>query len=633
MAGWASGERAGPIDTITITMPDGQNVDFPADWPKQKIDNMIRAKYPETFADASFEGGVSNAVDDARGVYDNITQKLYNNRNNIPVMVGKIAAHTAGPFIGAAQKLIPGKQKIEKEYFDPWWQGTSEQLGFDSKGVDTEKLGRNFYRKPFSTMLAGWGLVAPAAGAPGAVGSVVRGVGKVANPMTPLGRAVSYAGKKVATPFARTPEQTAHGDFLRSVGVEPSAGQYVGSQGLKYAEESLGNFEPIRMRQLGQYTREAASRAGVQVGNDGRLTTQAMASRYNQFTPEFQSFHTNPRAVLQRDPQFAISMTRAADEFERHATSGALPARARQEALNVSNQLSNGSLTAGQYHSFRSQWDKASTAGESVPLRAFYHDLVEALDASAARSIPRAERARFAQLRRQYRNYKILEQAWSGSGVMKAHGFISPAALASAASSGKRRGGFVRGRGDYTQLAHAGQTVLGDQPPVTGAYPRAGATRGGNILSGLGGAAVGGGLGYLGGDAAAAALGTGIGALLGGVGLKTAGAAATSRLGQRYLGNQVLPRTQPGFRAAGRGVGAAANTGVAVENTRQQALDRANRILGHGVVEHAKRTPELRVPLNDYLKTGHPEPFARALAIQLGVPNMEERIARELRGK
>lgn len=84
--------------------------------------------------------------------------------------------------------------------------------------------------------------------------------------------------------------------------------------------------------------------------------------------------------------------------------------------------------------------------------------------------------------RRQYRNMMILEQAAASAGENAALGLISPRALRQAAAMGRQgRRGYVRGQGDFADLARAGNALMLPMPQ-SGSAPRVLMSSGGALL-------------------------------------------------------------------------------------------------------------------------------------------------------
>jgi len=152
--------------------------------------------------------------------------------------------------------------------------------------------------------------------------------------------------------------------------------------------------------------------------------------------------------------------------------------------------------------------------------------LRNSLDSNMERSINPADRGAWAELRRQYGNKKVLENAIAGAGGEEAAmGIISPARLRMAASAG-RRGQYARGEGDFADLAKAGQAAM-TPLPNSGTAQRLAAQ---GLMAGL----LGGGGGVVAGLP---------GMTLGLAAPAVAGRTLMSRPVQNYLANQAVTGT------------------------------------------------------------------------------------------
>lgn len=631
---------------IQIRMPDGQIVGFPADMPKEEIDRMIAAKHPEIKA-KSVGGFVSNAWDDAQDIYGRLAPLVGKAIANPKKGAEELTKLTVGPILGAVQKIIPGEQYAEKQFFEPM----ADQIGKDlaigkyakTGGWDPSQAAENAYNKPFSTAMSAFGLAPALQLARGPVGAVSRAGARITSfPTNTVSRGVSNVAKRAVTPVPVSAGVAARANRVeQAIGRPVSAGQYLNSPNLKWVEETYGNIDHTPTKQA--YTRSEAAKAGIHGLDDtDMLDPQTLAHRFDQFEGEFNSFHINNN--LNRTPQFAADGWRAFAEYARNSGQninlGPRELSAlyrRSEAFKVAEMLNTGTLSGKQYHMLRSAWAKASVSGENQALREYYHSLVEAIDDVAAQSMSTAERQRFANLRREYRNYRAVEYAMGpGGGADTAAGLLDPSRLVSAAGRGKFRGSFTRGGSDFSQSARDAKTVIGNQPPQTGSWPRnfmnklaAGAGGGGGALAGAGiGLGMGGPIG--------SAIGTAIGATTGLLGQMAFGKAVGSRPVQSWLKNQAFNWRSDAAREAGLVAGVGGRQTATVANNRERQLERAEKVLSADVLNHAKRTPELRVPLNNWLKSGDQKDrraLADAIAKNLNVPQMAGRIYEELGGQ
>jgi hypothetical protein len=121
-------------------------------------------------------------------------------------------------------------------------------------------------------------------------------------------------------------------------------------------------------------------------------------------------------------------------------------------------------------------------AQEAIGIRDMEGALFDALGRSNNPDVAAQAQA----LNRQYRNFKILEDAMYSTSADAARGIVTPAALAMAVKRSESKAGFTQGRSDFADLANAGSSLMKDIGN-TGSGGRAGmAAMGGGVAAGLG---------------------------------------------------------------------------------------------------------------------------------------------------
>jgi hypothetical protein len=268
------------------------------------------------------------------------------------------------------------------------------------------------------------------------------------------------------------------------------------------------------------FTDAALRRAGA----TGRATPDNMAALSSRIGDEFSRLSS--RNVLMADQQLGQDMVAALREYD-----VVLPAERRQIVGKLASDVVQrfnqgaGTMPGKDYQTIRSRLSRLAKNsrqndpdfGEAVAA------LRDALDSAMERSIRPGDAGAWSEARRQYGNMKTLEKAASGAGENAALGLISPSALRNAAAV-KDRAGYVRGQGDFAELARAGEALM--KPlPNSGTGQR-------NVIAGMTGSG-------------------GVGAILSGADPLTAlGVAAAPGLAgrllhstpiQKWLGNQMLP--------------------------------------------------------------------------------------------
>ncbi len=349
---------------------------------------------------------------------------------------------------------------------------------------------------------------------------------------------------RVITPLPIPPERAALVQTLEKEGVPLTAGQATGNKPLQWAESTLSDMPfagdkaaEIQRAQKEAFTSAALKRAGI----DEKLATpDVLAAGKEALGGRFQEIAG--RNALQMDKKFGQDLNNATSDYQ-----NLVPESMRAPGVQgVADDLLSASITGepipgDAYQSIRSSLTKkAENLRFSDPPQAqAYRDVRNALDNAMDRSIMRTnpkDVGAWAKLRKQYANYKAIEKAAGSAGEAAAQGFISPAQLKGAISSGKKRGDYATGKGDLAELTRAGIGVMSPLPN-SGTAPRAHIQ---HLLTGGGiGAAVGGLHGAIAGIAAPA----------------VAGRVLMSKPAQSYLKNQIVtkfgnfPRTKAGYRA------------------------------------------------------------------------------------
>lgn len=342
--------------------------------------------------------------------------------------------------------------------------------------------------------------------------------------------AIPALAAKAISPFsgAISAERQALVDTLRSEGVNPTAGQVTGSRGLRFAESELGGGVARNMAddQARAFTEAAMSRAG----QPGIASADNMAAMSDRIGKGFDAI--SARNTLVADQPLAQDLAKVITEYNK-----VLPTAQKEVFKNMTDDVvglikaNNGTIPGELYQKARSRFSRmAQSAKNSDPEYAdAWRGIRNALDNAMERSINPADAGEWGSLRSQYGIKKTLERAASGAGESAAEGFISPAKLRQAASTG-RQGQYVRGSGDLDALARAGQIL--SPLPDSGTASRL-AVRGLMSTPAAAGAIAGGYTGDIMTGIAGAAAGSAVPAL--------AGRALMSKPIQAYLTNQVAP--------------------------------------------------------------------------------------------
>lgn len=363
-------------------------------------------------------------------------------------------------------------------------------------------------------------------------GAVGAGLGSGIGFASPLVMGGAQAlGRRMLTPFATSPERQAAVQTLSREGVPLTAGQRTGSKSLMATESELGGRKAadIAEDQARAFTDAAMKRAG----GSGLATPDNLAANKARLGNEFNAM--SARNTLQADKVLVQDIQKTLGRYEKLLETQQKPI-IRGIVKDVVDRIkaSGGKLSGEEYQTIRSDLSRAASSTTNQTLGSAFRGVRNALDDAMDRSIPAAEKGKWRELRKQYGNQKVLQSASLGSGEDAGMGIISPARLRTAAATGNREG-FATGSSDFTELAKAGQTAL-TPLPNSGTPMR---LRAQHLGMPVGLAGVGGGVGYSQEGLPGLLAGAGIGALT----PKLAGSLLMSSIGQKYLGNQLLPET------------------------------------------------------------------------------------------
>jgi len=351
-----------------------------------------------------------------------------------------------------------------------------------------------------------------------------------------VGAGLIEGGRRAITPNPIAPERLAVIKALQGEGVELTAGQATGSPRLKAMESELGgaNAQAFMDKQGEQFTSAALDRIGVSAP---RATPEVLDNAYRTIGSEFDRLASN--AIVPVDQTLMADLDNTIDSYKNLLEGSAAPAVERyiNEIYDHAAKSPAGQpiMTGDQYQSIRSRIGNDMRRTTKPELAQALGDIQSSLDDSVERYLAVAnpdDIPAWKDVRNQYRNFLVIEKAASGAGENTALGLLSPAQLRSAAQQQSRRG-YVRGQGDFAELARNGVAAM-TPLPNSGTATRSAAQNifaSGPAIAGtlLGGAA--------GGGNPLAAIAGG----LAGVAVPSAvGKALLSSGGRKYLTNQAI---------------------------------------------------------------------------------------------
>jgi hypothetical protein len=350
------------------------------------------------------------------------------------------------------------------------------------------------------------------------------------------GGGAARLGSRLITPFPINADRQAMNATMAANGVDLTAGQKTGSNTLKYAESELGGGAAQNMteQQRQQFTSAALSRAGISAD---RATPEVIDKAFTDLGNQFGTLAAGNTLIPDR--QLGSDLQSAVNTYK-NTVSPSNQAPIVDNTINdIIGYARSGQLTGEQYQDLRSRLGRVASQTTDGELKTALMGVQGALDSSMERSIAQNNPQMLGdwqQTRADYKNLIALSNAANGPGEASAMGLITPAKLRQAAVSQNARA-YVRGKGDLSDLARAGNATM-TPLPQSGTAPRTavrnlfagpmaiggallGQHAGGDILSGMAGAAAGGALPMV------------------------AGKAIMSGPGQAYLANQLLGNRAP----------------------------------------------------------------------------------------
>ena len=342
-----------------------------------------------------------------------------------------------------------------------------------------------------------------------------------------LGPAIPSMAKRVISPLPVSPERAKMAQTLADEGVDLTAGQKTGRDWLRYAESEIGGAKGANFaeRQGEQFTSAALKRAGITAD---RASPEVMDEAFTRIGNQFDDLAA--RTPVPLDKQLQDDMLQVVTDYQSVAgTVAPVVERMMNRVAELAGQ--NGGVLAGEaYKNLRSEigaFARKANSSTGIALR----DLQGALDDAVERNMAPDLMDAWKEVRNQYRNILVLEKAATGAGENAAAGIISPSQLRNATVTGQGRRAYARGKGDFAELARAGEGVMKPMPN-SGTAARTNARNLGTgtlaMLGAGGGSVIGGPWGAM----AGALLGMGI--------PKLTGAMMLSKVGRKYLGNQAV---------------------------------------------------------------------------------------------
>lgn len=350
-------------------------------------------------------------------------------------------------------------------------------------------------------------------------------------------------GQKIVSPNPISPERKAMADILRREGVQTTAGQQSGSKSLRFKESHIGGSKAadIVENQTEQFTAATLRRAGITAN---RATPEVIERGFKDIGAQFDDLAA--RNTLRADQPLVKALRDARANYRLRTGKADIVPLIDAKLKGIADDISNGTLSGTKYQSIRSTLGKEARSATKPEVKQALFDIQNALDDAMERSISLhnpSDAGAWRDARRLYKNMLVVEDAATRAGEGSALGLITPSQLRSAATR-QNKSGYARGKGDFAELARAGEALMRPMPS-SGTAERLG--------SSLATAGIRGGVGAAAGESIGQFLGVPGGGYLGGVAgvalPALQGQAMMSGAGQKYLTNQLMPPVGPGANA------------------------------------------------------------------------------------
>lgn len=276
--------------------------------------------------------------------------------------------------------------------------------------------------------------------------------------------------------------------LLEKEGVKLQPSQKTGSKTLSLVEEAFkglpftsGKQARINEAQLGQFTKAALKRAGIQSDLATPEVLQVAAKSFgNKFDDLIQK-----SGGIKVDDELLQALANADSEATRRLGSDSV---GRMVHSYIDDVLETGGiLDAKTYQNTRSALGRIAKGTQDPLLGNVLMDLRGALDAAAERSIKPGLVKLWGKTRKEYAAFKTIEGAMNRVGEQAVSGYITPANLLNAVKTGNKQ--YARGAGVLNDLARAGKDIVSSTLPDSGTATR---TMMQNVLTGGGLATAGG---------------------------------------------------------------------------------------------------------------------------------------------
>lgn len=478
--------------TITVNGPNGLTINFPEGTTPDIINKvMLEATTGKKATEAAAGPDVSMAEDIAKSAGAGVVRGGIG-LASLPGTVEQVGRWGINKMFGKG-----GQDVVSPETALPTYK--------DVQGAVENKIGSLYEPKTRAGKYAGTagefatGMLFPGGGAAGVTSQIVnRGVRNVLAPAVssetagqltegtaaePYARvAGALAGPLAMTPFRQTSATLPNAvETLRSEGVNSlTAGEVTGRKAVRYMESAL-NDVPLsgqRGTKLNaaageEFTAAALKRAGI---NARQATPEVIGERLSRFDNEFSDIAS--KAAVPITQPLVADVKAAAAKYEMLAQPqfrSGVPAALAKDIEDLASPTGLRFMTGPKYAQWRSDIGTAARGMTDDHTKRTLYDLQNKLDKAAEgfmRSRGLADDAdKMKQVRREYRNFLVIERAATAAGEGAAGGIISPRALQQATKTLQGTRAYAEGKGDFAKLSRAGVQVMSPLPQ-SGTAPR-----------------------------------------------------------------------------------------------------------------------------------------------------------------
>lgn len=547
---------------IEIQAPDGSIIQFPDGTPDATIEGVMQENFGQPQMAAPPASQDSTFMDTAKGAGAGLLQGAAS-MISAPAQVGRWLGEKAtggiDRMLGYSPEEIEARRGQANERQQQFSQGSVLPDPANIKGPDFQARGLpGQYAQTVAQFIPGTVIGGPVGMGAKLLGATAGGLSSEATGQATKGTAYEpyarlaggLAGsvapsllRSAITPNPVSAERQGLLATMKKENVPLTAGQATGSNKLRYAESELGGGKYANQieAQGEAFTKASLKRVGT---NATRATPEVIDKTFDRIGGEFNRLSANNRLIA--DPKIAQDLTQAVVDYGSIVAPNARAPVVEKMVNDTLDLLTKQGFMAGktyQHHASRLRTMARNT--KDPELKSALNGIVEALDSGMERTIANynpGDLGAWKVARKEYRNLMVIEQAATAAGEKAAEGLISPSALRNATIQKQGRRNYARGKGDFDDLARAGEATM-KSLPQSGTAPRTAARNIGMSLPAI-----------LGGGAGAqvspemAMLG-----MVAGAGVPYAiGRGLLSKPMQKYLSNQLLRKgkVSVGNRAA-----------------------------------------------------------------------------------